>query len=80
MTRDELLTGVEWDVMGKDQIEAAQIANANNLGRKVVPPVVPPDDEPRHVGELPVARDYGIAHKIARNIWQRATATEGDVA
>lgn len=74
---DDLLRGDEVDAfeLGKDQIEAAQIANANNLGRKK-PAVV--TDEPRRVGDLPVARDYSIAHKIARNIWQRAT--EGETA
>lgn len=85
VTRDDgLLTDVDWDVLGGDQIEAAQIAAANNRApvKPVVPPVVPPDDQPRLVGDLAasaIPRGYGIAHRIARNVWQRAT-TEGDVA
>ena len=76
---DKLLTDVEWDVLGKDQIEAAQIAAANNRGGKPVPPVVPPTDEPRHMGDIAasaIPRGYGTAFTLARNAWRRATEGE----
>ena len=74
MTRDELLTDVEWDVLGGDQIEAAQIAAANNRA-----PVKPApesterlfdDERPdsvRLVGDLAasaIPRGYGIGWRV----------------
>ena len=64
MTRDELLTDVEWDVLGGDQIEAAQIAAANNRA-----PVKPAPESTERLFEPPSPR-FGplsaIAEKFGR--------------
>lgn len=73
MTRDDLIRDAAWDILGGDQADADKIRQ--QLRTPAPKPVVAPEpDEPRHVGDLPPR--YGIAHTIARNIWQRATNGE----
>ena len=78
---DGLLDGMHEDAvaLGKDPTEVAQIARAGTLYTKTQPVAepAPEPDEPRHVGELPVAESpgYGRGHRF-RNAWTRMTEQE----